>query len=272
MRTTFDLASGSTAALDNGASSGPTVLFVPGYTGSKEDFAPLLQPLGEAGFRAVAIDQRGQYESSWAQDDSRYRIESLAADVCELAAELGQSATTLHLVGHSFGGLVTRAAVITKPDLFGTLTLMGSGPSVLGGERGQVIDAMIWVLREHGMTTLIELAEERNLTDQKFLAQPVERQQLVRERFRANDPVGLRVMGTELRSVEDRVSELAAAPVPKLVMHGVDDDAWTPDIQRDMAMRLNAEYRVVTGAAHSPSHENPDGTLDVLYGFWSAYS
>src|SRR5439155_8725343 len=66
VRTQFRLSSGTTAALDNQATSGAVVLFVPGYTGSKEDFMPLLRPLANAGYRAVAIDQRGQYESSWA--------------------------------------------------------------------------------------------------------------------------------------------------------------------------------------------------------------
>ena len=39
-----------------------TVLMVPGFTGSKEDFRFLLAPLAEQGWRVVAVDQRGQYE------------------------------------------------------------------------------------------------------------------------------------------------------------------------------------------------------------------
>ena len=36
-----------------------TVLLVPGYTGSKEDFIALLGPLAAAGRRVVAVDLRG---------------------------------------------------------------------------------------------------------------------------------------------------------------------------------------------------------------------
>ncbi|MDQ1722479.1 MAG: hypothetical protein QOI26_2213, partial [Pseudonocardiales bacterium] len=56
MRTDFTLPSGTIAALDNSdalpARPRPVVLLVPGYTGSKEDFLPLLRPLAEAGYRA----------------------------------------------------------------------------------------------------------------------------------------------------------------------------------------------------------------------------
>src|SRR5690606_20183834 len=39
------------------------VLLVPGWTGSKEDFAALLPLLADAGFDVTAYDQRGQYET-----------------------------------------------------------------------------------------------------------------------------------------------------------------------------------------------------------------
>src|SRR4030095_4604727 len=65
-----------------------TVLLVAGYTGSKEDFAPLLAPLAEAGHRVVAIDQRGQYESPGPDDPAAYSVAELAADVVAVARVL----------------------------------------------------------------------------------------------------------------------------------------------------------------------------------------
>ena len=44
------------------ASAGPRCC-VPGYTGSKEDFLPVLEPLAAAGRLVVAMDLRGQYQS-----------------------------------------------------------------------------------------------------------------------------------------------------------------------------------------------------------------
>ena len=38
-------------------------MLIPGFTGSKEDFLPILEPLAAAGRTVYAVDQRGQYQS-----------------------------------------------------------------------------------------------------------------------------------------------------------------------------------------------------------------
>jgi pimeloyl-ACP methyl ester carboxylesterase len=78
----------------------------------------------------------------------------------------------------------------------------------------------------------------------------------------------LQGMGTALRSEPDRVVELAAVKLPMLVMHGVDDDAWAPSVQHDMARRLEVDRVVIDGAAHSPAVENPSATATALVEFW----
>ena len=54
---------GGIAAVRCGVPDAGDVLLVPGFTGSKEDFAPLLEPLSASGWRVTAIDLPGQYES-----------------------------------------------------------------------------------------------------------------------------------------------------------------------------------------------------------------
>src|SRR3712207_5154081 len=116
---------GPLAALDTcDRGSLGTVLLVAGYTGTKEDFAPLLRPLCEAGYRAVARDQRGQYESPGPDDESRYSVDELGGDVLRVSRQLvAECGRPLHLLGHSFGGLVCRAAVLAEPRLFDSFTL-----------------------------------------------------------------------------------------------------------------------------------------------------
>ncbi len=58
-----------------------TVLLLPGYTGSKEDFTPVLAPLAARGYRAVAVDGRGQHASDGpADDEAAYAQDELAKD------------------------------------------------------------------------------------------------------------------------------------------------------------------------------------------------
>ena len=156
---TIDIPGGPVAVLDaavDGAVRG-TVVMVPGFTGSKEDFRDVLAPLAAQGFRCVAIDQRGQHESPGPDDPSAYTTEALGADLLQLVAALGEA--PVHLVGHSFGGLVSRAAVLQEPTAFRSLVLMDSGPSALTGPRADVLPFMKPVLLEGGLLAVWEASE-----------------------------------------------------------------------------------------------------------------
>src|SRR4051794_28898540 len=141
-RTTVATASGDLAAFvaepPDGVAVGVPALLVPGYTGSKEDFLPVLGPLARAGHRVVAIDLRGQWQSAGPEDPAAYTIDALAKDVAAVLPVLGPQPP---LGGHSFGGLVPRRAVIAGARPL-TLALVGSGPGALGGNRAVIVELM----------------------------------------------------------------------------------------------------------------------------------
>lgn len=64
------------------------------------------------------------------------------------------------------------------------------------------------------------------------------------------------------------MAELAAVPLPKLVLSGVVDYAWPVPLMDEMAVRLGASRVVVEGAEHSPNAENPQVTAASLAAFW----
>jgi pimeloyl-ACP methyl ester carboxylesterase len=268
---TFPGGAGPLVGLDTGGAAPlGTALLVAGYTGSKEDFAPVLRPLGEAGYRIVAIDQRGQYESPGPDDPDRYSVEELGADVVLVARALREeSGEPLHLVGHSFGGLVCRAAVLQAPDLFTTFTLFGSGPAQLTGRRADLLDHLGPLLDGGGVEAVHQALEQVAMTDPKAQAVPRPTREFLSRRFLRNSEAGLRGMAAALLSVPDRVAELVAAGVPLVVTHGEADDAWMPHVQADMAQRLGARYAVFDNSIHSPAVENPVRSFEVLLDFWA---
>jgi pimeloyl-ACP methyl ester carboxylesterase len=269
-RVTLTGRTGPLAALDTGPADAGTVLLVAGYTGSKEDFVPLLSPMAHAGLRAVAIDQRGQFESPGPEDPAEYTVAELAADVVTVARRLrAGSSGPLHLLGHSFGGLVTRAAVLAEPRLFDSLTLLGSGPAHLTGPRAELLEHLTPLLEAGGVQLVNDTLEQLAMTDPRAQAVPAPTREFLRRRFLANSAAGLRGMADAMLTEPDRVAELAATGVPVLVLHGIADDAWSPAAQTDMARRLGARHEVIVHAVHSPAVENPADTLRVLFSFWA---
>jgi pimeloyl-ACP methyl ester carboxylesterase len=248
------------------AGDGPAALFVPGYTGTKEDFAPLLPLLAGAGMRAVAMDLPGQYETPGPDDLAAYTPATLARSVLAVADQLDRP----HLVGHSFGGLVSRAAVIADPGAARSLVLVGSGPSAIGGDRRERMAALEPVLTAGGMPAVYAALETIAAADPTWAAMPAVQRAFLRTRFLAGSAVALQGMGDALRAEPDRTGELAAAGLPILVLYGEHDDAWPPAVQAAMADRLGAPTAVIPDAIHSPAAQQPAATAQALLEFWAA--
>lgn len=283
-RLTLETSRGVFAALEalpgTGICERQPALLVPGYTGSKEDFIPVLGLLASAGRRVLAIDMRGQHESPAAAGADGYHLGALAADLAAVGETLGArdapngQPRRLHLLGHSFGGLVARETVLTQPAMIGSLTLMGSGPGVLGGPRAVTLAAMLAHLR--GIPPAAQGSEIRRLWDTQLEPQavadgvPAAIVRFLRTRMLNNCPTGLVTMAETLLTCPDRTAALAGlCPAPVLVVYGENDDAWAPETQENMAKRLAAQRVCIPGAAHSPAVEAPETVTSTLTAFWN---
>jgi pimeloyl-ACP methyl ester carboxylesterase len=248
-----------------------TVVLVPGYSGSKEDFAPLIDPIAAAGIGVLALDLPGQYESPGPDSEADYQPAALGPVLAGVVADEVDAGRRVLLLGHSFGGLVARAAVLAGAPVRG-LTLMDSGPGELPmGPRRTQLDVVEPVLRRRGIDAVITLrdtAGEWSSTDPDVVA-------VLRERLARSSVAGLLGMGDALRAEPDRTAELVAVVrarrIPCLVVCGVADDAWPVTMQRTMADRLEAEFAAIRGAAHAPNVESPAALLDVLVPTWRTW-
>lgn len=261
----LDTARGDFSALVAGA-RGPTVLLVPGWTGSKEDFVALLAPLAARGYHAVALDQRGQHQTAGSALESDYALSALADDL--LAVVRAVSADPVHLLGHSLGGQVARSAAIADPDAVASLILLCSGPGPQPAERHGLLRAMADAIPAIGLpaTWQAKRAYERSQGAPEPLPE-IER--FMQRRFLANHPVSLRAMTLHLTTAEDQVDALKATGIPVLVSFGATDDGWPLAEQRQMAARLGAPVAVIDGAGHSPAAEQPTRTVAVFETFWA---
>lgn len=234
------------------------VLLIAGWTGSKEDFTPLLPLLASAGFDATAYDQRGQFETP-GHADADYSLEGLGADAAAVADACSTSPT--HLLGHSFGGLVAQRAVLAEPSLWRTLSLLGTGPSALGESEERPLGLMLQAL-DHD----VPLADIHTFRENGTKRRPEIGEFLLR-RFTSNARDSLRAMTEHLINAPDLLDHVIEVGLPMWVGRGAKDNGWPVEVQEEMARRIGVEVHVIAKSIHSPAVENPQGLADAWLPF-----
>lgn len=246
-----------------------TVLMLPGFTGSKEDFTLLHEPLGARGYRTVAVDGRGQYETDGPEhDEAGYAQAELARDVLAQVAALG---TRVHLLGHSLGGQIARAAVLLDHAPFVSLTLMSSGPARISDSQQQRVKLLRDALDTMTMAEVWKVIQAMGPPEEVGAPAPAhgpDEPERLRARWLGTRPAQLLATGRQLCTEPDRVGELAAVPLPFHVLSGAYDDTWPVPILDEMAVRLDARRTVIDGAEHSPNTDRPEPTARALADFW----
>lgn len=241
-----------------------TVLIVPGFTGSKEDFREFLPRLSALGWDVWAYSQRGQGDSAGPDGIGNYALDLFAADVLEVAAIIGNG-DPVHLLGHSFGGIVAPEAAIARPETFLSLTMLCSGPHGWPGRLSDTSEA----LAQGGSIGLWNRDNPHTLGLGDDLLTPEEAFLRLRAAHTSSD--NLLAAAEILRTHIDRSAAIAAAGLPVLIAHGEHDDAWPVEWQHAMAGRIGADYQVIAAGAHSPQLEAPGATAVVLDQFWAQH-
>jgi len=243
------------------------VICVPGFTGSKEDFLPMLEPLGRAGVRVLSIDQRGQCDSPGLPLQTPYTLEGYGEDLRELITQRAEAGIPVHLVGHSFGGYVARQALLGGPKLpLATVTLLGSGPGAVpapASYRVRFFLAATQLMTPVTGNRLLRLDRHPDPAIQRF----------VRHRIRGNDRRALQAMARWLLSEPDRVDELRAVlerdELPCFSVCGVNESTWSAAEQQSMAERLGVPFTAIPEAGHSVNVDQPERLVEVLLGYWA---
>lgn len=238
------------------------IVLVPGFTGSKEDFIAVLAPLAGLGWDVTTYDQRGQYQSLGPDEAAAYSLEHFADDLLAVAQSLPGP---VHLVGHSFGGLVAREAALRAGvgAVVASLVLLCSGPGPIPVEDHVGLSFVRDQLPALDLSTLYDLTLAFNGTEPP----PGDLGRFLRERFVANNPWCLGTIAGHLIAAQDRTDELARlshAGLPVAVVYGSGDDAWPLAEQDAVAAACGTVAVVIAEAGHSPAAEQPMRTAHAL--------
>jgi pimeloyl-ACP methyl ester carboxylesterase len=235
------------------------VVMLHGVGGGREAWAPQLDAIAAAGYRAVAWDAPGYGSSGLIEP---YDMAGLARALEPLLDAL--PARRRVLIGHSMGGMVAQEAAATFPGKVDGLVLSATSPAF-----GKADGA--W--------------------QQEFLAKrlgPLDAGQTMADLAPAlvagmigpdAEPAGVRlateVMGrvpgdTYRKALHaivrfDRRAALGAIRVPTLLIAGSNDANAPPAVMEKMAARIaGAEYRMLAGCGHLANLERPGAFNDIV--------
>lgn len=97
------------------AGAGPVVLLLHGFPDSLHLWREVAPRLVAAGYRIVALDQRGFGASEAPAERRAYHIDRLVADVVDVLDALGIG-EPVHVIGHDWGAVVSWCLAMTKPQ------------------------------------------------------------------------------------------------------------------------------------------------------------
>jgi pimeloyl-ACP methyl ester carboxylesterase len=250
---------------------GVPLVLVHGLTGHRDDFLPQLSPLRERhpGLRLLAPDLRGHGDSTHSGDAATFSFDRLVEDLRELLERRGIG--RCHLLGHSFGGMVSLRFALAHPARVASLLLVSTAPFAPDAFTVELFERSGALGRTRGMGFLQALIERRARSSEPV--RPAERQHFRwgdaywphhRHRYRVMEALAYQELGLAMVrqvSLEPRLGELA---LPVTVIVGCHDEDFLPGADC-LAGAIPGAHRVdIEDAGHHPHRENPSAWLDAV--------
>jgi pimeloyl-ACP methyl ester carboxylesterase len=117
--------------VEAGPEDGPLVVLLHGFPEFWWGWRRQIPVLAKAGFRVVAVDQRGYNTSDKPTRVAAYELDRLAGDVAAIIESCGRRRA--HVVGHDWGGLVAWWTASRHPDRIERLAILNAPhPAIVG--------------------------------------------------------------------------------------------------------------------------------------------
>lgn len=248
--------------------SGSVLIASNGGPGLTSNYMRSLEELAGPELAVVTYDQRGNGRSTSPEMISaNFELADYAADIEAIREAVG--AEHVHLLGHSFGGLVAMEYAVRYPDRARSLILFGSAPPTWETiqEAFARFNRRVAALRADDMLPQpsgngLEAILPAYFSDPTFT-------------FSSDDPGGVPAENTAVNQLTwaaitgyDLTTDLAALRLPVLILYGADDPFGLPmaEASRDALANADVTYVLLDQCGHF-WHECPEAALGEIRPF-----
>ncbi len=195
------------AYFDDGDPAGDPVLLIHGFASSANVnwvYPGWLRTLGDAGYRVIAIDNRGHGASDKPHNPEAYHPSAMAGDAAALLSHLGLP--DAHVMGYSMGARISAFLAVEHPDRVRSLVFGGLGIGMCDGvgDWDPIADALL-------APSLDDVSHERGRMFRAFADQT------------GSDRLALAACISTSRDLVRR-QDIAKVDVPTLIGVGTKDD------------------------------------------------
>ena len=214
-----------------------------------------------ASYNVVAFDLPGHGRSPASSTD--WSFDYAANIVAGLITKL--SASPVHLVGISFGGMIAQVTALTCPQLIRSLTLIGTAPS-FPEEARQGMRARAELVRAQGMTAVVDSSLQRWFTQETRERRPDIMDRLTKTLLGDDAPTHAAIW--DIISGLDLDSMLSEITCPTLVLVGEQDASTPPAVASRLADAIKGSSLIVIAkTSHIVTVEAPGAVNAALLSF-----
>ena len=272
---TIEIPAGAYAfrALTAGPDEGELVLLLHGFPQTSRSWRHQLTALGDAGYKAVAFDQRGYSPGARPDEVALYETSHLVADVLAVADWLGGH--TFHLAGHDWGGGIAWQVAGRYPQRLRTLTVLSTPhPLALtramrgeGGSDQASRSSYMELFRSEGSDDQMLADDAAGLRNIYLLSGMAQADAEENIRFFQSDPGALKgglnwYRGASLTLIEG----LQPIETPTLYVWSTEDGALGREAAEATAQHVTGPYRfeVLEGISHWVAEQAPERVNQLL--------
>jgi pimeloyl-ACP methyl ester carboxylesterase len=242
------------------AGTGPDIVVLHGLLTDRHAFDPVLPALANK-HRVTLFNLPGFHDS---QPPLLPLLDAYVAAIEDGFDEfkIGKDAV---LIGNGFGGTLALALALAHPERVAKLVLVATAACYSAEGR----EEFVAIAREAAGTGLGAVAETaaKRIFSPGYLAAHPEKIEERRQILLGIEPRAFQAACKIMHDL-DLTSQLHHLRIPTLVVCGSDDQATPPDLNKQVAKRIQGgRYVELPGCGHCPPLEQPDAFVDAIREF-----